>query len=136
MTRGERLTQTSLEPTGGGSSREKFCSGKGIYFATAPEPILFSEYGRTLSRAYGRKNVLLFRIPPVGVLGTGVFGECYKTLKHKNLAIDLNKAFEALRGPWICSGEKVKEQLGVAISPDLESKFRRVALWYENQGLV
>ena len=50
--------------------------------------------------------------------------------------MDFNKSYEALHGPWICSGEKAKDQLGAAISPELESKFRRVALWYDNQGLI
>ncbi|MBR0226385.1 MAG: NAD-dependent epimerase/dehydratase family protein [Thermoguttaceae bacterium] len=136
MTRGERLTPLSLESTSEPSAKAKFCSGKGVYFATAPEPILFSEFGQMVGRAFDRGRVRVFRIPPVGVVGAGVFGECYKALKHKSMAMDFNKSYEALHGPWICSGEKAKDQLGAAISPELESKFRRVALWYDNQGLI
>ncbi len=134
MKNGERLTATSLAATQNPSSRAKFCSGKGIYFATAPEPILFSEYGRMIGRAYGRNRVRVFPTPPVAVYGVGIYGEICKTLKHGGVAMDINKAIEALRGPWICSGDKATEQLGTVISPDLESKIARVALWYENQN--
>ena len=133
---GERLTPTSLVPTERAGSRAKFCSGKGIYFATSPEPILFSEFGRMIGRAYGRKHTRVFRIPPMGVLWVGVYGEIYKSLKHRGLAMDFNKAIEALRGPWICNGAKASEQLGVAISPELEEKVARTALWYENQRKI
>ena len=134
MKNGERLTPTSLLPTQESGARAKFCSGKGIYFATAPEPILFSEFGRMIGRAYGRKRTRVFRVPPMGVLGAGVYGEIYKSLRGGGFAMDFNKAIEALRGPWICSGVKAAEQLGATISPELDEKIARVALWYENRN--
>ena len=133
MKNGERLTATSLAPTQNPSSRAKFCSGKGIYYATAPEPILFSEFGRMIGRAYGRKRTRVFRTPPLAVLGVGAYGEILKSFKRGGISMDFNKAIEALRGPWICSGDKVREQLGATISPDLEGKIARVARWYEDQ---
>ncbi len=133
MKNGERLTATSLAATQNPNSKAKFCSGKGIYFATAPAPILFSEFGRMIGRAYGRKHTCVFRTPPLGVLGVGAYGEILKSLKLNGGAMDFNKANEALRGPWICSGDKATEQLGAAISPDLESKVARAAQWYANQ---
>lgn len=135
MRRGERLAPDSLELLKG-APHEKFCSGKGIYFATAPEPILFSQYGRMVGAAFGRKHTRVFHIPPMGVLGAGVYGEVAKAISHRAAPMDLNKSLEALHGPWICAGNKAQEQLGVTISADLESKFRRVALWYDNQGLL
>ena len=132
MKNGERLTATSLAPTQDSSSGAKFCSGKGIYFATAPEPILFSEFGRMIGRAYGRKHTRVFRTPPLAVYGVGIYGDISKKFRS-GVAMDFNKANEALRGPWICSGDKATEQLDAAISPDLESKIARVAQWYANQ---
>ena len=133
MERGERLTATSLTPTQDSDARAEFCSGRGIYFATAPEPIPFSEFGRMIGRAYGRKRVRVFRTPPLVVFGVGFYGEMCKSFKRGGVAMDFNKAIEALRGPWICSGVKAAEQLGATISPDLESKIARVALWYEDR---
>lgn len=134
MRQGERLTTTSLTPVADPRSASPACTGKGIYFAAAPEPILFSEYGKMVGRAFGRKGARVFRVPPVGVIGAGVVGEVRKAWFNSDPAVDLNKAVEALSGPWICSAAKTEKELGVAISSDLESKFRRVALWYENQG--
>ncbi|MGI6400538.1 MAG: NAD-dependent epimerase/dehydratase family protein [Thermoguttaceae bacterium] len=133
MRRGERMTPSSLSPTVDSATGAKFCPGTGVYFATAPDPILFSEYGRMVGNAYGRNRTRVWRVPPVGVLGAGIYGEIVKRAFGKTVSMDWNKSLEALRGPWICNGAKAEEQLGVEISADLESKFSRGALWYENQ---
>ena len=130
---GERLTPTSLATT---RDRPKECSGVGIYFATSPKPILFSEYGRMIGRAFGRSKTRSFHIPPVAVGVAGLWGELVKRATKKAPPFDWNKAVEALHGPWICSGAKAANELGVEIPDDLEQKFERTARWYEREGLI
>ncbi|MBR4751312.1 MAG: NAD-dependent epimerase/dehydratase family protein [Thermoguttaceae bacterium] len=130
--RGERLDQNSLTPDATGSR----CSGKGVYFPAGPTNLRFSEFGLAIGRAFGRKKIATIKIPPMGVLGTGVYGEIYKAVTHKYAALDWNKAVEAVRGPWICSGEKAIRELGVSIEPGLDEKIAIAARWYESAGLL
>ncbi len=130
--RGERLTPNSLAPV----DSTLACSGKGIYFASSPTPIRFSEFGRMVGRAFGREKMRVFKIPPMGVVGAGVWGELVKTLAKRVPSFDWNKSIEALRGPWICSSAKAREQLGVALEDKLEEQFAAAARWYEQEGLA
>lgn len=127
---GERLAQTSFAPIGSNQ-----CLGEGVYFPTCPKAIKFSKFGALIGRAYGRERVKVIKVPPLGVIGAGVYGEIVKTLRHKPAALDWNKAVEAVCGPWICSGDKLIGS-GVIIDPDLEEKIARAARWYEKEGLL
>lgn len=135
--RGERAEPSSLDPistaeNGGSSAR---CSGRGVYFATSAVPIRFSEFGAALGDAFGRKPKTI-KIPPLGVLGTGVYGEIVKIVAKKTPPLDWNKAVEALRGPWICSGEKAARDLGVRLETPLEELFAAAAEWYLREGWI
>ena len=130
--RGERLTSTSLTPFDATPSE---CSGCGIYYATSHDPVRFSDFGAMIGRAYGRNRLTTFRVPPVGVLGAGIYGECYRMATHKLASLDWNKSIEALRGPWICSGEKSASQLGVTVGSSLEEKIKRAADWYYRENI-
>ena len=130
---GERLTPNSLELIADAPER---CSGVGIYFASSPRPIRFSEFGRFVGRAYGREKMRIFKIPPLGVLGAGAWGEFVKSIFHCVPSFDWNKSIEALRGPWICSSAKARDQLGVELKDDLALQFAAAARWYEEQGMA
>lgn len=134
--RGERAAPTSLEPT---PDDPKRCSGRGIYFATSPVPIRFSEFGRAMRIASGdlngrKKSATPVRIPPLGVLGTGVYGEIVKRIAKKQPSLDWNKAVESLSGPWICSGEKAAKQLGIRIETSIVEQTAATARWYVREG--
>ena len=131
--KGERMTRASVAPLEDDPTR---CSGRGVYFAAAPKPILFSEFGRMIGRAFGRAKTAIFKVPPMGVAGAGAYGECVKKAFGARPSFDWNKAIEALRGPWICSGAKATAGLGVAIEEDLSGKIERAARWYEETGRV
>jgi len=135
--RGERAEPSSLDPIpstakDGASAR---CSGRGVYFATSARPIRFSEFGAAVGDAFGRKPKTI-KIPPLGVLGTGAYGEIVKVLAKKTPPFDWNKAVEALRGPWICSGEKAARDLGVRFETPLAEQFAAAVDWYRREGWV
>ena len=134
--RGERAATTSLDPiedAEGGAAR---CSGRGIYFATAPNPIRFSEYGAAVGSAFGRKKTRTIKIPPMGVLGAGVYGEIVKIVTKGKPLFDWNKAMEALGGPWACSDAKAARDLGVRAQTPLAEQFAATAEWYLRKGWV
>lgn len=135
--RGERAEPSSLDPistaeNGGVSAR---CSGRGVYFATSARPIRFSQFGAAVGAAFGRKPKTI-KIPPLGVLGTGVYGEIVKIVARRTPPLDWNKAVEALRGPWICSGEKAAHDLGVRFETPLAEQFAAAVDWYLREGWV
>ena len=135
--RGERAEPSSLDPistaeNGGASAR---CSGRGVYFATSARPIRFSQFGAAIGDAFGRKPKTI-KIPPLGVLGTGVYGEIVKIVARRTPPLDWNKAVEALRGPWICSGEKAARDLGVRFETPLAEQFAAAVDWYLREGWV
>lgn len=130
--RGERAEPTSLDPS---STENGRCSGRGVYFATSAVPIRFSEFGAAIGDAFGRKPKTI-KIPPLGVLGTGAYGEIVKVLAKKTPPLDWNKAVEALRGPWICSGEKAARDLGVRFETPLAEQFAAAVDWYRREGLL
>ena len=72
----------------------------------------------------------------MGVIGTGIYGEIYKALARKKAPLDWNKATEAIRGPWVCSGEKARRDLGVSPSSEIEAQVERAARWYEKENLL
>ncbi|MBP3558026.1 MAG: NAD-dependent epimerase/dehydratase family protein [Thermoguttaceae bacterium] len=134
--RGERAKPTTLDPI---PSTEKgaapTCSGRGVYFATSAVPVRFSEFGAAIGKALGRK-VKTQKIPPMGVLGTGAYGEIVKIVARKSPPLDWNKAVEALFGAWICSGEKAARDLGVRLKTPLAEQFAAATDWYRREGLL
>lgn len=142
--RGERLTPTSLTPTGpapGETKRNEAepqhdsvlpaqCSGTGIYFAAGPDNILFSEFGRMLGQAVGRKRIIPLRCPPAVVMAIGLFQESYKRMMGRFVSLDLDKAGESLGGPWICSAKKAEDQLGFRPVASFQEELNRTARWY------
>ena len=134
--RGERAEPSTLDPI---PTAEKgaapTCSGRGVYFATSATPVRFSEFGAAIGNALGRK-VKTQKIPPMGVLGTGVYGEIVKIVAKKSPPLDWNKAVEALFGAWICSGEKAARDLGVRLKTPLAEQFAAATDWYRREGLL
>jgi nucleoside-diphosphate-sugar epimerase len=130
--RGERAEPTTLDPIPAEAGR---CSGRGVYFATSAVPVRFSEFGVAIGKALGRK-VKTQKIPPMGVLGTGVYGEIVKTVAKKSPPLDWNKAVEALFGAWICSGDKAARGLGVRFETPLAEQFAAATDWYRREGLI
>ncbi|MDO5552666.1 MAG: NAD-dependent epimerase/dehydratase family protein [Planctomycetia bacterium] len=136
--RGERLSQHTFELIPGTEwrAREKYCTGQGVYFGAAPERMPLSQYGKALAAACGRKRVRAFRTPPVGVW-IGAFGsEVVKKIRRSPTAFDLNKAVEAMTGPWICTSQKAESQLKFTFDVPLAVRIQQTVAWYEQAGLL
>lgn len=126
--RGERMTPTGCRTDGADENR---CAGTGIYFAAHPEIPLWSQFGRMLGEAAGRRTRLrALRCPPLGVLGAGAAQEAFKRLTGIKVPLDWEKAKESLGGPWICSGDKARLRLGVKFGETLQEQLNRTAAWY------
>ena len=109
--------------------------GRGIYFVSYPENYKFATFGKMLGRAVGRRWMPVFRCPPSILLGYGAIAELFKRRGH-HVPLDLDKAREALGGPWICSSEKAAKLLDFRPAADLQEEINRTARWYADQGLL
>lgn len=129
---GERITPAEDRTD---SADEKQSVGTGIYFAAHPEMPLWSQFGRMLAEAVGRKSQLrMLRCPPLAVLGVGAVQETFKRLTGIPVPLDWEKAKESLGGPWICSGDKARSQLGVKFDETLQEQLHRTAVWYRDNA--
>lgn len=134
--RGERLTPESLTPVSLQGHGRASCSGVGVYFIADPTPIRFSQFGQLIGQACSRERVRVFRVPPAGVLGAGVYGEVYKKLTGRSAVFDWNKAREALSGPWICSPVKAQRDLGFEIRQTMLESLCQATQWYRMHEML
>ena len=54
----------------------------------------------------------------------------------RHVPLDLDKAREALGGPWICNSEKARKLLEFRPVADLQEEVNRTARWYADRGLL
>ena len=108
--------------------------GEGIYFAALEEWPNLAEVGRLAADALGRKLWHTFHVP--GPL-CRFFGHCndvISRISRRPLLLSSDKMREGLAGPWLCTAEKARRELGFACSVGLAEGFRRTVKWYEAQG--
>ena len=109
--------------------------GRGIYFVSYPENFKFAVFGKMLGRAVGRRWMPVLRCPPLILLGYGAVAEIFK--RHgRRVPLDLDKAREAIGGPWICSSEKAQKLLEFRPAADIQEEIARTARWYADRGLL
>ena len=109
--------------------------GRGIYFVSYPENYKFAVFGKMLGRAVGRKLMPVLRCPPLVLLGYAAIAEIFKR-RGRHVPLDLDKAREALGGPWICCSGKAQKLLGFRPVADLQEEVNRTARWYADRGLL
>ena len=109
--------------------------GRGIYFVSYPENYKFATFGKMLGRAVGRRWTPVLRCPPLILLGYGAVAEILKRC-GRHVPLDLDKAREALGGPWICSSEKAAKLLEFRPMADLQEEINRTARWYADRELL
>lgn len=123
---GERL---SANPNPQGAEER----GRGVYFASYPENFRFAVFGKMLAKSVGRSSLPVLRCPPLALLGYAGVAELLKRCGFR-VPLDWDKAREALGGPWICSSEKARVQLGFSPLAPLQEEVNRTAAWYAERG--
>lgn len=105
-------------------------TGQGIYFAARSERPRFGDFGKMIAASFGLEKIRVFRTPPMWIVWTGLFSELYKKITQKTVALDWNKACEALRGPWTCSEQKATVKLGFRTGGSFEEQLEKTSRWY------
>lgn len=139
--RGERLTPNSLTPISSGASNAsnetaKACSGEGIYFTAGYELPSYKIFGKMLAQAVKRKRFFPIRCGAAMVMSVALGGEVMKRFSKKFVGIDLDKAREALSGPWVCSNKKVENDFSIVPEKSFQERLDQTAQWYFDQKLL
>ena len=111
-------------------------SGNGVYFTSCGEDVKFSDFGRMIGKSLGIEKTITLPCPPLVVLIVGITCEMSKRIAGVSGALDWNKAKESISGPWICSSEKGRKQLGFRPEKTLQERLDQTAMWYKERAWI
>ena len=105
----------------------------GTYYVTAERTIQYAELGTLAAAALGTRT-LTPRIPKGALWLAGAFWDMGSRLIRKPGYLNLDKIREATAPGWVCSDEKIRQQLGYQPAATLERRFAETAQWYRREG--
>ncbi len=124
--RGSRLEKAPGEPR---ASRR----APGYYFACDPQHPTYTDLGRMIARAVGRRHVFLFHLgEPLPWLAAGAV-EALARLRRRADLLGIDKMTEATASSWACSPETASDELGVASAKSLQQGLCETAQWYRRR---
>ena len=93
---------------------------QGYYFAACEEDPAYSDLGRMVAEALGRRLVVVIPTATPLVWMVAVAGEAISRLRHDPLFMNLDKAREITAGDWLCSARAAADELGFAVAAPLD----------------
>ncbi len=105
----------------------------GTYYVAAERTIQYAELGTMAAAALGT-NALIPRIPKMVLWLMGAVSTARSRLTRKPGYLNLDKIREATALGWVCSDEKIRQQLGYRPAATLEERFAQTAQWYRQEG--
>ena len=107
--------------------------GEGIYYISAERTLGYGDLGRLAGKGLGYRA---FAIPLPRALFWIIGGvmEVAGQLRKKPSVLNLDKIREAVAPAWVCSDEKLRNQLGYEPAATLEERFKETANWYLKHG--
>jgi nucleoside-diphosphate-sugar epimerase len=106
----------------------------GTYFVADEQVVTYASLGEMIGHALGRERVVNVRIPHPVLCSFAAISELVGFLKGEARIVNLDKAREAKAGSWVCSTEKLKEEVGYRCVRTLEARIAQTAAWYRHQG--
>ncbi len=108
--------------------------GRGCYLGDSGEHLTYHEFGRMIAAALGYRRVLTIPLGGRAVWIAAALSEAAGRLRGKAVNFQLDKAREAVKGPWLASGAKAADELGFVVQADLAERLRQTVHWYRQQG--
>ncbi|QDS97358.1 NAD-dependent epimerase/dehydratase family protein [Adhaeretor mobilis] len=105
----------------------------GTYYVAAERALPYAELGRVAGAAAGWATLAL-PFPPAGFWIAGAIGELFGHARRRACLLNFDKIREALSVGWVCSDEKIRQQLGYQPAATLEERFSETVAWYRQQG--
>lgn len=104
------------------------------YFVSNRPVYEVSEIVRMLSRILGSKKAIEVRIPGFIVYTLAGLTQLASKLSSRPSILSLDKARELMMPHWVCSAEKIKEEIGFESVISLEEGLRKTYEWYQQHG--
>ncbi len=109
-------------------------NGEGYYFACAAEHPDYSQFGRMLRQAVGRRRAAIVSFPvPMPWIIAGA-QEIASRVTGKPQPLNFDKIREALAESWACSGAAAVRDLGFQPTQPLSEQLQTTAQWYRDHG--
>ena len=105
----------------------------GYYFAACEESPFYSELGRMISKALGRRWVMVIPTASPVVWTVAMAGEFVSRVRHSPLFMNVDKAREITAGSWLCTARRAAEQLEFKVGAPLFERLRQTADWYRRE---
>ncbi len=106
---------------------------QGYYFAACEVSPFYSDLGRMISEALGRRWVMVIPTTSPVVWTVAMAGELVSRVRHRPLFVNVDKAREITAGSWLCSARLAAEQLGFKVGAPLLERLRQTADWYRRE---
>ena len=123
--RGSRVIKDDAE-------REHF--QQGCYFVSDPQHVRYSQLGTLIGRAMGRRRIIKLPSPDLVVVTLGGVNSCLARLSRRACVFSFDKAREGTAGNWICSPERIQQELGFAPKASLEDRLQETVDWYRTNN--
>jgi dihydroflavonol-4-reductase len=130
--RGVRLASSDAGANGGATDDR--IDPRGYYFIAGDEHPTYSQLGRMVGEAVGRRWTLVIPVPSGLVWPIAACVEAAGRVRRRAPFAGLDKAREALAGHWTCSPARAKADFGIAPAASLADRLRQTAEWYRLQG--
>ncbi len=108
----------------------------GYYFVAGDQDPEYVQLGRLIGDAVGRPRVFVVRTPDWMGRCAGACSEVVSRLRGRPAIFNLDKMREAAAGSWVCSAERIRNELGFRVARPLGDRLRQTADWYASRGLL
>jgi nucleoside-diphosphate-sugar epimerase len=129
---GERVP-TTTHGAGHGSTNGHAAAGTGKYYVAADRAVPYGELGR-LAGSAGGWLVAPVPTPRPIFWFAGAMGELVGRVRRRPSILNFDKMRETMAPGWVCSDEKIRQQLGYEPAAPLESRLAETVAWYRAHG--
>jgi nucleoside-diphosphate-sugar epimerase len=105
----------------------------GYYFACADEYPTYTDLGRMVGRAAGRRHVLLWHLAEPLPWLVGGIGQLSSFWTRRPSLVNLDKMTEAIVPSWASSPQASREDLGFTPKAPVEQQLRQTVAWYRKR---
>jgi nucleoside-diphosphate-sugar epimerase len=108
-------------------------AARGKYYVAADRAVSYGELGQLAARAAGW-TVAPLPLPRPIFWVAGTLGEVVGRIRQRPSLVNIDKVREATARGWVCSDEKIRDELGYRPGATLEDRFAETVAWYREHG--
>jgi len=108
-------------------------TGGKIYFAADDRPYTYSELYDELSSIVGH-SVVALPIPDSILYGLAAGVELVSRAGPRPAVLSIDKARDLIQRHWVCSGARLRKEVGFSTNIEIKAGLRSTYDWYETRG--